>query len=75
MQAHVEASEAACEALMAKLVADQQRLEHMAAGFRAEVATEFGVVRADLDAVKAEQARQGERLSQVQETLPEVLRC
>ena len=59
---------------MGILYAGQQRLEHMLTGFRMEVAAEFGVVRSELDALKAQQARQGERLDQVQATLVEVLR-
>jgi hypothetical protein len=43
---------------MGILYAGQQRLEHMLVGFRAETAAEFGAVHAELDAVKAEQARQ-----------------
>src|SRR4051812_27634532 len=59
---------------MGILYAGQQRLEHMLMGFRAEAAAEFGAVHAELDAVKAEQARQGEQLDQVQASLAEVLR-
>ena len=56
------------------LYAQQQRMQQELSGFRAEVAAEFGVVKADLEAVKAEQARQGEKLDAVQATLAEVLR-
>jgi hypothetical protein len=56
------------------LYAQVQRIEHGLAGFRAETAVEFGAVRSELEAVKAEQARQGEKLDQVQATLAEVLR-
>ena len=56
---------------MGILYAGQQRLEHMLTGFRMEVAAEFGVVRSELEAVKAEQARQGEMLAEVLRRLPE----
>lgn len=56
------------------LYAQHQRMQEELAGFRAEVAAEFGSVRADLDAVKTEQARQGVTLDEVQATLAEVLR-
>jgi hypothetical protein len=49
---------------MGMLYAQQQRLEHALAGFRAEVAAEFGSFRADVDT----------RLGAIEAALAEVLR-
>jgi hypothetical protein len=63
---------------MGILYAGQQRIEHMLVGFRAEAAAEFGAFRGEvnarLGALETEQARQGEKLDQVQTTLAEILR-
>lgn len=66
---------------MGALYAGQQRLEHTLAGFRAEVTVELETVKADLAAVRTEQARQGAELDEIKaeqarhgEILAEVLR-
>lgn len=56
---------------MGILYAGQQRLEHMLAGFRMEVAAELGSFRADVD---AKFGAVNTRLETIESTLAEVLR-
>jgi hypothetical protein len=56
------------------LHAQQQRLQQEMSGFRAEVAAHLGSVDTRLESLETEQARQGQKLDQVQTTLAEVLR-